>query len=303
MELFKKMYTWFNLQGLFIPNTQITFISFEKLFTGSNKEPRAWYTELKNFLLSIGFTNFVADSSLFIYKSGGVSIYFLVYVDDILITGNNATFINKFVQQLHDRFALKDLGELHNFLGVEVIATKHGLFLSQHKHIRDILKTQHMDGAKEVSTPMNNSTQLTPNDSSTTTDSTSFRRVVGQPQYLAMIRPDISYSTNKLSQYMHNLSDSHWQALKRLLRYLKGTTHFGLFLRHAQPLSLSAFSDSDWGGTKANENRRSTTGYIVYLGGNIISWKSARQKSVSRSSTEAEYKAIANAASLRRLFG
>nr|GEV87126.1 copia protein [Tanacetum cinerariifolium] len=110
-----------------------------------------------------------------------------------------------------------------------------------------------------------------------------------------MTRPDISYATNKLSQYMHDPCDTHWQALKWLLRYLKGTTHFGLYFKRNQPLLLSTFSDSDWGGEQ--ENGRSTTGYVVYLGGNIISWKSERQKSVSRSSTEAEYKAIANATS------
>ncbi|GJY38367.1 retrovirus-related pol polyprotein from transposon RE2 [Tanacetum coccineum] len=123
--------------------------------------PRAWYIELKSFLVSYGFTNSVADTSLFIYNAHGVIVYFLVYIDDIIITGNNTSFIDKFVQQLHDRFALKDLGELHQFLGVEVISTMSGIFPSQHKYIRDILKTHHMDEAKEVTTPMHDSIKLT----------------------------------------------------------------------------------------------------------------------------------------------
>lgn len=110
---------------------------------------------------------------------------------------------------------------------------------------------------------------------------------------MAFTRPDISFAINKLSQYIHTPRQSHWQALKRLLRYLKGTIHFGLFLNRQSPLTLSTFSDSDWGGI--NDAGRSTTAYILYLGSNIVSWRSTRQKSVSRSSTEVEYKALANA--------
>lgn len=94
---------------------------------------------------------------------------------------------------------------------------------------------------------------------------------------------------------MHAPSVTHWSALKRVLRYLKGTIHFGLFLNRNAKFNLSAFSDSDWGGDR--DTGRSTTGYIIYLGSNPISWKSSKQKSVSRSSSEAEYKAVANAAS------
>ncbi|XP_071728797.1 uncharacterized mitochondrial protein AtMg00810-like [Rutidosis leptorrhynchoides] len=178
------------------------------------------------------------------------------------------------VHQLHTRFTLKDLGELRQFLGVEVISTNSGLFWSQHTHIIDILLDQDMDGAKEVTTPMNTSTSIPPVEATSSTNSTAFRRVVGKLQYLAMTQPDIAYATNKLSQFMHNPSDDHWNAIKRLLRCLKGTIHHGLFLQKVQTLSLSTFSDSDWGGT--NGYGRSTTGYAIYLGGNIISWKSAR---------------------------
>ncbi|KAJ9567984.1 hypothetical protein OSB04_003950 [Centaurea solstitialis] len=115
----------------------------------------------------------------------------------------------------------------------------------------------------------------------------------GSLQYLAFTRPDISFAINKLSQFMHAPRQAHWQSLKRVLRYLKGTIHHGLFLNRHSPLTLSVFSDSDWGGV--NDVGRSTTAYLLYLGNNIVSWKSTRQKSVSRSSTEAEYKALANA--------
>ncbi|KAL4563015.1 hypothetical protein LXL04_027046 [Taraxacum kok-saghyz] len=182
---------------------------------------------------------------------------------------------------------------LHHFLGVEVIPTKSGLFLSQHRHIHDILTQFHMEGAKDVTTPLSTSDPLIAIDSTPTVDATPYRKIVGSLQYLAFTRPDISFAINKLSQFMHAPRQSHWQALKRLLRYLKCTIHYGLFLNRNSPITLTAFSDSDWGGV--HDAGRSTTAYILYLGSNIVSWKSTRQKSVSLSSTEAEYKALANA--------
>ncbi|GJT93199.1 retrovirus-related pol polyprotein from transposon TNT 1-94 [Tanacetum coccineum] len=136
------------------------------------------------------------------------------------------------------------------------------LFLSQHRHIADLLSRFNMAGAKEVSTPLSSTETLLLNDGSHTVDSSSYRSIVGSLQYLAITRPDVSFAVNKLSQFMHAPTQLHLQALKR-------------------------------GGIK--DNGRSTTAYILYLGSNIISWRSARQKSVSRSSTEAEYKALANA--------
>ncbi|KAK2968892.1 hypothetical protein RJ640_013235 [Escallonia rubra] len=207
-------------------------------------------------------------------------------------SGNNIEFLNSFVKNLDLRFSLKDLGMLHQFLGVEVIPTPGGLFLSQHRHINDLLQNFSMTGAKEVNTPMCSSTSLTLQDGSSHTDPTPYRKLVGALQYLSLTRPDVCFAVNRLSQFMHSPTEVHWTALKRVLRYLKATIHHGLYLRRGIPLTLQAFSDSDWGGDR--DNGRSTTGYILYLGTNAISWKSTRQKSVSRSSSEAEYKAIAN---------
>ncbi|XP_071695697.1 uncharacterized mitochondrial protein AtMg00810-like [Rutidosis leptorrhynchoides] len=129
--------------------------------------------------------------------------------------GNDYKFINVFVQKLNDMFSLKDLGDLHHFLGVEVISTSNGLFLSQHKHIRYILLGYGMHGAKEVSTPMCTAIVLTQSDGNTTAiDASVYCKTIGQLQYLAMTRPDVAFSTNKLSQYMHNPSKIHWHALK-----------------------------------------------------------------------------------------
>ncbi|GFY82736.1 hypothetical protein Acr_02g0009760 [Actinidia rufa] len=237
------------------------------------------------------FANSKADTSLFIYNHDGIIAYFLVYVDDFLITGNNGCFLASFIAALSSRFSVKDMGTLHYFLGVEVIPTSTGLFLSQHKYIHDLLVRTNMTGANKATTPLSTTTSLTITDRSTSMDASEFRSVVGSLQYLSLTRPDIAFAVNKLSQFMHKPTQLHWQAVKRLLRYLKGTIHHGLSLTGNPSASLYAFSDSDWAGNP--DDRTSTTAYILFLGGNAISWASRKQRSVARSSTEAEYRAVA----------
>ncbi|CAL2259186.1 unnamed protein product [Prunus armeniaca] len=148
-----------------------------------------------------------------------------------------------------------------------------------------------MDSAKEVSTPLSPYDSLVLNDGSPPTDASRFRQIIGGGlQHLNLTRPDISFAVNKLSQFMHQPSESHWQALKRLLRYFKGTLYFGLHLSRCSSHHLYAFSDADWAGNR--DDCKSTTVYVVYLGGNLISWSSCKQCFVARSSTEAEYHTI-----------
>ncbi|KAH9687107.1 retrovirus-related pol polyprotein from transposon RE1 [Citrus sinensis] len=265
-----------------------------KALYGLKQAPRAWYQELYSFLHQIGFHNAISDASLFIYNHGGITAFFLVYVDDLILTGNDGNFLSKFVHLLAKKFSIKDLGHLHYFLGIEVIPTTTGLFLSQHKYICDLLSKTNMCGAKPVSTPLCSTASFKLFDGAASADATEYRKVVGALQYLSFTRPDISFAVNKLSQFMHSPSVLHWQAVKRVLRYLKSTTSYGLFLKRNSPCLLHAYSDADWGG---DESMYSTSAYMLYLGGNPISWRSNKQKSVARSTTEAEYLAVANAAS------
>lgn len=148
--------------------------------------------------------------------------------------------------------------------------------------------------AKLVSTPMATSPKLILAGEQHC-DPTEYRTLVGSLQYLAFTRPDIAFAVNKLSQFMHSPTTDHWQAAKRVLRYLVGTPSYGISFTKANPLTLHAYSDADWAGDP--DNLRSTNAHVVFLGKHPISWSSKKQKSVSRSSTEAEYRSVADTAS------
>lgn len=181
------------------------------------------------------------------------------------------------------------------FLGIEVQTVEGGLALCQRKYILDLLKKANMANSKPCITLMATTEKLSKQYGTplSSIEATRYRSVVGALQYLTLTRPDISYSVNKVCQFLHSPTEAHWTAVKRILRYLQGTSSYGLLLRRSPSVMLSAFSDADWAGCP--DDRRSTGGHVVFLGGNLVAWNSRKQPTVSRSSTEAEYKSVANA--------
>ncbi|XP_020234533.1 uncharacterized protein LOC109814495 [Cajanus cajan] len=144
---------------------------------------------------------------------------------------------------------------------------------------------------KPVKTPMTASLKLTNNDKDPCENPSLYRSIVGSLQYLTITRPEISFFVNKVCQFMQEPEATHWQAVKRILRYLYGTATTGIVLSKSNNLQISAFCAVDWEADV--DDRKSTTGFCVFLGCNLVSWSSRKQQAVSRSTTEAEYRSLA----------
>ncbi|KAK2354410.1 putative mitochondrial protein [Trifolium repens] len=268
-----------------------------KALYGLKQAPRQWFERLQGALLQLGFLSSKCDPSLFTYSSKGNTIYLLVYVDDIIITSNNSSLLQSFIEKLNQAFSLKHLGSLDYFLGIEVNKLPNGsLLLSQSKYIRDLLNKTNMLDSAPVSTPMQSTCKLHKDGSPALSDPFMYRSVVGALQYATLTRPEISFAVNKVCQFMSHPLEAHWVAVKRILRYLKGTLHHGLCLSSAlasSAPSLKVFCDADWASDP--DDRRSTSGAALYFGPNLVSWWSRKQPVVARSSTEAEYRSLAHA--------
>ncbi|KAK1604948.1 hypothetical protein QYE76_028621 [Lolium multiflorum] len=269
----------------------------DKALYGLKQAPRAWYSRLSSKLQSLGFSASKADTSLFFCNKGGVSIFMLIYVDDIVVASSSEKAVDVLLQNLGLDFALKDLGELRYFLGIEVKKVCDGIILSQEKYPNELIGQVNMQLCKTVVTPLSVSEKLSLTDGEllSSEDSTRYRSIVGAMQYITLTRPDISFSVIKVCQFLHAPTTVYWIAVKRILRYLRGTIALGLRLSRSSSTLVSAFSDADWAGCP--DDRRSTGGFAVFLGSNLISWTARKQATVSRSSTEAEYKSLANATS------
>ncbi|KAK2992385.1 hypothetical protein RJ640_018304 [Escallonia rubra] len=202
---------------------------------------------------------------------------------------NSSTLIDTLLSELRRTFDIHHLGNLNYFLGIEIVYTPSGLILSQCRYILDILQKTTMTDAKPLATPL----QLSKTTGTPLPDPSLYRQVIGSLQYLTITRPKLSFSINKLAQFMQTPTDHHWMALKRALPYLKGTLSHGLRFHKSPSISVTAFSDADWAGN--SDDRRSTGGYAIFLGPNLVSWSAKKQPTVARSSTESEYRAVANA--------
>ncbi|XP_074305495.1 uncharacterized protein LOC141640711 [Silene latifolia] len=273
-------------------NHQIEGLDYQETFAPVVKmAPRCWFPKLAAAIRDYGFLQSYSDYSLFSYSGGAVRLFVLIYVGDLVIAGNDSSAIATFKTYLGNCFHMKDLGQLKYFLGLEVSRSSEGIYLSQRKYALDIISETGLLGAKSCATPLEQHHKLGVAKGAVLEDAEPYRRLVGRLVYLAITRPDITYSVHVLSQYLHQPRKEHMAVALRIVRYLKGSPGQGIFLRSDSQFLIDGWCDSDWGGCPLS--RRSATGWIVLLDGSPISWKTKKQATVSLSSTEAEYRFMA----------
>ncbi|KAJ9542741.1 LOW QUALITY PROTEIN: hypothetical protein OSB04_029247 [Centaurea solstitialis] len=262
-----------------------------KSLYGLKQSPRAWFGRFSSVVTKFGLRRSSCDHSVFFASSGSGCILLVVYVDDIVVTGSDNNGIQRLKDFLASQFQTKDLGPLKYFLGIEVSRTHKGICLSQRKYCLDILKDSGMIDTKPCEAPMIPNVKLKADDGDPLENPEKYRRVVGRLNYLTITRPDIAFPVSVVSQFMSSPRTTHWDAVCHILKYLKGAPGYGIKYQNHGHHDIEGFTDADYDGDPTS--RRSTTGYCVFVGGNLVSWKSKKQNVVSRSSAESEYRAMA----------
>jgi hypothetical protein len=284
------------------PNMKGKLLKLNKALYGLKQSARIWYYTLIEVLITkLGFKTLEAESCILINNTSKIII--CVYVDDLAIVGPNKEDIDSFIKSIKKYFNIKELGLIKDYLGIEVEMTKDHLKLNQTKYIEKVLEKFNMTNSNPVSTPLDSKYKLELNDKQATKEDIKyFQSVVGSLLYITLgTRCDLAYCVIKLSRYASNPSQEHLGAIKRVLRYLKGTKELGIIYSKENEAShyIKGYCDADYAGDSSNF--KSTSGYVFFLANGPISWKSKLQSIIAQSTTEAEYVAI-NAATKEAVY-
>ena len=279
----------------------------KKSIYGLKQSPRCWNTALDEHLGKIGFIQSANDPCIYISTKGSVAL--AVYVDDIIIAAGSELQMREVKQAITDKFNVNDMGELRYFLGVVVDQETNPvtIWMGQSAYTERVLERFKMNEAKPVGTPVDTSVKLTKSsEDSEAINQSLYQSAVGSLLYLSIwTRPDITFAVSNVAKFCSKPSNEHWTAVKRIMRYLKGTMNYGLCYDKGKPGDCVGFSDSDWAGDI--NDRRSTSGYVFQICGTAVSWRSKKQSCVALSTAEAEYMALASAAQeavwMRQLIG
>lgn len=262
----------------------------QKALYGLKQSPRAWFGRFSLAMRKHGFRQSNSDHTLFLKHQQGKVRALIIYVDDMIITGNDKEEISRLQKHLATEFEMKNLGGLKYFLGIEVARSSQGIFLSQRKYVLDLLSETGMLDCKPADRPMVQNHGLGEHSNQAPTNRERYQRLVGKLIYLSHTRPDIAYAVSLVSQFMHCPSEDHMNAVLRILRYLKSSPGKGLMFRKNNHLNIDGYTDADWAGSTTD--RRSTSVYFTFVGGNLVTWRSQKQKVVALSSAEAEFRGM-----------
>ncbi|XP_027768904.1 uncharacterized protein LOC107018765 [Solanum pennellii] len=217
----------------------------------------------------------------------------------MLVTGNDLELIRRTKEESHKAFKIKDLGNLKYFFGMEFSRSKKGILINQRKYALEIISETGLGGAKPAWTRLEMNEKLTAieldnltgkEDDDMLEDVGQYKRGIGRLLYLTLTRPDIAFSVQTLSQFLQQPKKSHWDAAMRMIRYVKRQPGLGILMSSNKSNTMVVYCDSDW--ASCPNTRRSVSGFLVKYGDSLISWKSKKQTTVSRSSPKAEYRSM-----------
>jgi ATP-binding cassette subfamily B (MDR/TAP) protein 1 len=289
-------------EGFKVQGKEHLVCKLQKSLYGLKQAPRQWYKKFDSFMMGQGYKRTEADQCVYIQKfPDGGFVILLLYVDDMLIVGQNKAMISKLKMELSKFFEMKDLGPAEQILGMKIVRDRKAkkLWLSQQKYVERVIKRFNMEHAKPASTPLANHFKLSKHSCPTTKKEIEemaeipYSSAVGSLMYaMVCTRPDIAHAVGVVSRFLSNPGKEHWEAVKWILRYLKGTSKMCLCYGGAKPV-MEGYTDSDMAGDLVG--RKSTSGFLFTFAGGSISWQSKLQKCVALSTTEAEYIAAAEA--------
>ncbi|CAL2268253.1 unnamed protein product [Prunus armeniaca] len=282
-------------QGYVEKGREDKFYRLRKALYGLKQAPRAWNNKIDHYFQQNGFTRSFSEPSLYLKKEDTHDFLILcLFVDDLIYTSTNPRMAEVFKKNMMKEYEMTNLGTMRYFLGIQVQQSDEGIFISQEKYAENRLKKFNMLKSKPTDTPMSINLKLTSNDGAPKFDASIYRSVVGSLIYLTNTRPDIVHDVSVVSRFMSDLSNHHFAAVKRILRYIQRTQGYGIRYTQEKEAQFFGYTDSDWEG--AIDDRKSTSGHVFFLGSKVISWSSKKQSTVALSTAEAEYISATSAA-------
>src|SRR4030042_1629775 len=273
-------------KGFVDPNLPDHVYKLKKALYGLKQTPRAWYERLTQFLVNQGYRKGENDKTLFVKEENRRLMIAQIYVDDTVFGGMSKQMVQHFVKQMQSEFEMSLVGELTYFLGPQVKKMEDTNFISQSKYAKNIIKKFGLESASHKRTPAATHIKLSKDEKGVDVDQSLYRSMIGSLLYLTASRPDIAFAVGVCARYQSEPKTSHLTQVKRILKYINGTSDYGILFTHDTNFKMTGYCDADWAGSA--DDIKSTSGGCFFLRGNLMSWFSKKQNYVSLSTAEAE---------------